>query len=235
MRKSPSRGHYCPQFCSSMPISAYVVTPGNNYAPEVHRVADYAAYYRHVRANLEQAVLEPASGLYPEPIEHCEICRWRRHCDERRRRDDHLSLVAGISKSQIGELSKHAVGSTAALAAMPLPLAWQPDRGAIKSYETIREQARIQVEGRTQGAVIYEALPPVAGFGLFRLPEPSAGDIYFDFEGDPFVEQGGLEFLFGYLYRDSDGKLQYVGDWAYEQTGRARCVRTLHRFRHRAV
>ena len=51
-------------------------------------------------------------------------------------------------------------------------------------------------------------------FGLSRLPEPSAGDIFFDFEGDPFVGDGGLEFLFGYLYFDADGKEQYVGDWA---------------------
>ena len=32
------------------------------------------------------------------------------------------------------------------------------------------------------------------GFGLSLLPEPSPGDIFFDFEGDPFVGEGGLEF-----------------------------------------
>jgi uncharacterized protein len=102
----------------------------------------------------------------------------------------------------------------AALAALPLPLQWRPDRGAAKSFEKIREQARIQVEGRMSGAVIYEALLPIAGFGLSRLPEPSPGDIFFDFEGDPFVDNGGLEFLFGYLYSDEDGSARYVGDWA---------------------
>ena len=102
-------------------------------------------------SSLERSVSDPiADAAYPEPIEHCEICRWRRHCDERRRADDHMSLVAGISKSQIGELDRHGVASTAALAALPLPLQWRPDRGAAKSYEKIREQARIQVEGRTQ-------------------------------------------------------------------------------------
>jgi uncharacterized protein len=125
-----------------------------------------------------------------------------------------MSLVAGISKSQIGELVRHGVATTAALAAMPLPLLWWPDRGAARSYEKIREQARIQVEGRTKGAVMYETLPPIAGFGLSRLPEPSPGDIFFDFEGDPFVGDGGLEFLFGYLYLDADGAERYVGDWA---------------------
>ena len=197
------------------PQSAFVVTPGTNYTPEGYRIADYAAYYRHVRASLERAVSSTAaSAAYPEPIEHCEICRWRRHCDEKRRADDHMSLVAGISKSQIGELERHDIASTAALAALPLPLPWRPDRGAAKSYEKIREQARIQVEGRTRGAVVYETLPPIAGFGLSRLPEPSPGDIFFDFEGDPFVGEGGLEFLFGYIYLDDDGLERYVGDWA---------------------
>ena len=197
------------------PQSAFVVTPGTNYTPEEYRIADYAAYYRHVRASLERAVASTAaSAAYPEPIEHCEICRWRRHCDEKRRADDHMSLVAGISKSQIGELERHGIANTAALAALPLPLQWRPDRGAAKSYEKIREQARIQVEGRTSGAVVYETLPPIAGFGLSRLPEPSPGDIFFDFEGDPFVGEGGLEFLFGYIYLDKDGTERYVGDWA---------------------
>jgi predicted RecB family nuclease len=197
------------------PQSAFVVTPGTNYAPEEYRIADYAAYYRHVRESLERAISSSVgSAAYPEPIEHCEICRWRRHCDERRRADDHISLVAGISKSQIGELARHGVISTAALAAWPLPLQWRPDRGAPKSYEKIREQARIQVEGRKAGAVLYETLPPIAGFGLSRLPEPSPGDIFFDFEGDPFVGDGGLEFLFGYIFSDADGSEQYFGDWA---------------------
>jgi predicted RecB family nuclease len=199
----------------AMPVSAHVVVPGTNFTPETYRVADYAAYYRHVRKSLERAVeYEGASAVYPEPIEHCEICRWRRQCDARRRADDHLSLVAGIGKSQIGELSSRGIASTAALASLPLPLQWRPNRGAVKSYEKIREQARIQVEGRTKGAVVYEALAPAAGFGLSRLPEPSPGDIFFDFEGDPFIGDGGLEFLFGYLYLEPDGSARYVGDWA---------------------
>lgn len=197
------------------PTSAFVVTPGTNFVPEAYRIADYGAYYRHVRSSLESSVSGSVAGdAYPEPIEHCEICRWRRHCDERRRADDHMSLVAGISKSQIGELKRHGVETTAALAALPLPLPWRPDRGAAKSFEKIREQARVQVEGRTSGSVVYETLLPIAGFGLSRLPEPSPGDIFFDFEGDPFVGDGGLEFLFGYVYSDEDGSAQYVGDWA---------------------
>ena len=31
------------------------------------------------------------------------------------------------------------------------------------------------------------------------------GDVFFDLEGDPFVDEGGLEFLFGYAFKDAAG------------------------------
>lgn len=199
----------------SAPEFVYVVTPETGYEEQQYRVAQFAAYYRWVRQRLEQAATDGAeAGLYPEPTPYCDVCRWRVSCDARRRADDHLSLVAGISKGQIGELAKHAVGSTAALAALPLPLAWKPERGAAASYEKIREQARLQVDGRVRGHVLFEILPVVAGFGLCTLPAPSPGDVFLDFEGDPFVSGGGLEFLFGYVFRGDNGSLHYTGDWA---------------------
>jgi len=33
------------------------------------------------------------------------------------------------------------------------------------------------------------------------LPDPDAGDIFFDLESDPFAGNGGLEYLFGYAFR----------------------------------
>ncbi len=45
---------------------------------------------------------------------------------------------------------------------------------------------------------IYETLPLAPNTGLYRLPEPSPGDIFLDLEADPFVGEEGLEFLFGY-------------------------------------
>jgi uncharacterized protein len=163
---------------------------------------------------LERAVTtERKEDAYPEPNPHCEICRWRRHCEAKWREDDHLSLVAGISKSQISELAKHDITTTNGLADLPLPLRWKPDRGAVPSYERVREQARLQVQGRTEGKVIYEALSPTPGFGLSCLPPPSHGDVFLDLEGDPFVDEGGLEFLFGYAFKD-DGTDSYTRHWA---------------------
>lgn len=193
------------------PEQMYVVIPGCDFKPVSYRTAEYAAYYRHVRSSLERS-LAPANtaATYPNPKDHCDICRWRTECDSRRRRDDHLCLVAGISTSQISELSRHGVTTLAGLARLPLPLPWKPERGLPQSYERSREQARVQLEGRLTANGIYETLPLVPGVGLHRLPEPSPGDIFLDLEADPFVGEEGLEFLFGYV-----GAGNYVAEWAF--------------------
>ena len=85
----------------AVPQSFYVVTP-NPIAPvETYRVEDYAAYFRLLRAKLETATAGDPEALlgstYPEPVPHCDVCRWWSTCDKRRHDDDHLSLVAGIT------------------------------------------------------------------------------------------------------------------------------------------
>ena len=197
------------------PEYMHVVAPWSDFQPQQYRFADYAAYFRRAKRALIAAAADSGAGdTYPDPIEHCDICRWRETCDKRRRDDDHLCLVAGISKLQINELKAHGIATVQNLAGMPLPLAWKPDRGSADSYIRVREQARIVVEARAAGVGKFELLPVEAGFGLTRLPEPSDGDVFLDLEGDPFVGEQGLEYLFGYLFKDADGALAYEGDWA---------------------
>ena len=202
-----------------MPEHMHVVAAGAAFEPETHRTAAYDAYYRRVKTGFEHFLRDPGSGLpgeptYPEPNEHCELCVWRQPCHARRRADDHLCLVAGITKLQIGELEGRAIATATVLARTPLPLGFKPHRGAVPSYERIREQARIQVEGRAAGETLYETLPIVPTFGLASLPAPSPGDIFLDLEGDPFVAEGGIEYLFGYLVTEPDATPHYRGEWA---------------------
>ena len=62
------------------------------------------------------------------------------------------------------------------------------------------------------------------GFGLSLLPPASAGDIFLDFEGDPFVAGGGREYLFGYVKADAAGDLSYTADWALTRELRRRLL-----------
>lgn len=197
-----------PEFC-------YVVAPWSDYEPVRFRMDDYSAYYRRVRGSLERFVSEHNQGSeYPEPREHCDICRWQDSCEATRRADDHLCLVAGISKVQIGELRTHGISTTTNLSEMPIPLTWKPNRGSASAIERVREQARIQITGRVSGKPLYELLPVVKGLGLSVLPEPSQGDVFFDLEGDPFAGDGGLEYLFGYAFAEDSGFLTHIGEWS---------------------
>ncbi|MER8472752.1 TM0106 family RecB-like putative nuclease [Mesorhizobium sp. M1328] len=198
------------------PEHCYVVAPWTNYVAQTYRVQDYGAYFRRIRSALAGHV-DSWDGFetYPEPCEHCDVCRWQRRCEGQWRADDHLSLVAGATKVQIEELKRHGVRTVASLGAMPSPLPWKPSRGARFSYERIREQARLQVAGREAGTLLHELLPVESGFGLACLPEPSPGDVFFDLEGDPFAGEGGLEYLFGYVCAETGGAIAYTCDWAF--------------------
>ena len=198
------------------PEYVHIVVPWSDFEPQHYRYADYAAYFRKVkRGMLNSLAAKTPQDTYPDPIEHCEICRWQAACEKRRRDDDHPCLVAGISKVQINELKAHGITTAEALAGLPLPLPLKPERGSADSYVRVREQARIQVEARKAGGLRFEILPVEPGFGLTRLPEPSPGDVFLDLEGDPFAGEGGFEYLFGYLYAGEDGKPAYTGAWAF--------------------
>ncbi|MBU3036478.1 TM0106 family RecB-like putative nuclease [Tritonibacter mobilis] len=200
------------------PEFIYIVAPWSHFEPQQFRYADYAAYFRKAKAAIEHATLEAAPPAhYPEPKEHCDICRWRERCEERRRKDDHLCLVAGISKNQTQELQENGINTASALASMPVPMPWKPQRGSPLSYEKAREQARIQIESREAGEIKYELLPVAPETGLCLLPEPSEGDIFFDIESDAFVGEHGLEYLFGYTFRNEVGEWTYTADWAFDR------------------
>ncbi len=198
----------------------YVVPPAEEFRPERYRVLDFAAYYRYVKARLESVVTDKQdSSTYPEPAAHCPICRWWSECDAQRRKDDHLSLVAGIRNLQRKQLDAWKVSTVKRLAQLPLPLERRPEYGSVEGYVRVREQARVQVAGQSQGKPVHELLTIVDERGLSRLPEPSAGDIFFDLESDPFVGLAGREYLFGYAIEDADGQPVYHCRWALTAEG----------------
>ena len=206
------------------PAHFHVVTPGEPFVEQTYRFDEYVAYYRLVRGRLEEAVGSHGHGrrpcesaaTYPEPVGHCDICRWQYPCAMRRRDDDHLSLVAGIRRGQRDELVRHDVRTLTALAELPLPLPFKPERGSREAMTRVRDQARIQLLGRTTGSPQHEMLPLEEGLGLFRLPAPSAGDIFLDLEGDPFAGSDGLEYLFGWTVREADGRWTYHERWGLD-------------------
>ena len=203
----------------SLPEFMWVVPPGA-FAAERYRVAEYAAYFRYVKAQLEKACANGAE-TYPEPCTHCDVCRWFRECEARRRSDDHLSLVAGIRRQQRDQLVAWDTETIAKLAVLPVPLRQKPLHGSREGIERVREQARVQVDGRTLGRPVHEVLLPVVeATGFCKLPQPSPADLFVDLEGDPFAGDldagGGQQYLFGFVAAGDDGTLNYEKRWAFK-------------------
>jgi uncharacterized protein len=157
------------------------------------RCRDVAAYFRTVRARFLRA-LQQHKALEPYPVAYCGLCRYGQHCEERWDQADHLSLVAGIRRSQVERLYAVGIHSCADLATMGR----RPSGIGEAAFDRLRHQASLQAHYRVSREHRYDLLPPSEENGLRLLPPPSPGDVFFDMEGFPFFEaSGGLEYLFG--------------------------------------
>jgi predicted RecB family nuclease len=194
------------------------VVLGGSTKPERFFVSHYAAYFRKVRRDFEEATKNPGS-TYPEPVELCDVCSWFPLCEKRRRDDDHLSLVAGITRIQRKELGSREINTVAWLGSLALPLVPKIDRISNAALLRVREQARLQVQGRQEGELVHELLEPVEeGKGLAALPLPSAGDIFLDFEAVPYAFETGLEYLIGWATAPDEpgAEASYSSFWSFE-------------------
>ncbi|CAN5295079.1 TM0106 family RecB-like putative nuclease [soil metagenome] len=173
------------------PEHLYVVTGDGVRRP--WRLIDVAAFARRARARLREAV-DTRPVTEPAPVQHCAQCRWSTRCTQQWVHDDDLSLVAFMRADHRVALIQAGISTVAELAAA------DPEQLPIgrSSRERLVEQARLQVSERSTGAPSYQLLAPEDRLGLCRLPELDPGDVYLDFEGDPYAEDGeGREYLSG--------------------------------------
>jgi len=146
-----------------------------------------------------------------------------------------LLLVAGMRPVQRTRLRAAGIRTIDTLAAAREA----PERMSWDTFTGLRTQARLQLEspaggvallaGHSDGGVTESASDPAPAVPTYRvvfpkaigaLPRPDAGDLFFDFEGDPlFTEtphpgdapQWGIDYLFGWV----DDSEQYSALWAH--------------------
>ena len=133
-----------------------------------------------------------------------------------------LLLVAGMRPVQRDRLRAAGVATIDQLVHATIA----PDRMNPDTFAMLQTQARLQLSAPAgTGAavpVLNGALPDVPPFqvvapqAIGALPRPDAGDMFFDFEGDPLYTEGdatvwGIDYLFGWV----DVREQYSTLWAH--------------------
>ncbi|MEO5799944.1 MAG: TM0106 family RecB-like putative nuclease [Gemmatimonadales bacterium] len=135
-------------------------------------------------------------------------------------RDD-LSLVAGMSRSQIVRLREAGIDTLAALGR-------HTDQGpksiATATFARLREQAAMQLRTRAEATIAWQLrepdpAEPRRGFAL--LPPPSSLDVFYDIEGFPYAPNG-LEYLQGAVTVEPGGALAFHDWWAHDDASEKR-------------
>ena len=134
----------------------------------------------------------------------CAICEYPELCEEDRHETEDLLLVAGLGGALRSKLIAAGINSMRDLAKAES----KPTGVSKQTFERVKAQARIQLEQMESGSPRHELLPNAA---LRFLPKANESDIFFDMEGFPYFEDGGLEYLFGNWTRDQ----QFTGFWAH--------------------
>jgi len=132
--------------------------------------------------------------------------------------------VADITKRQTRRLIEAGVSTLSMLATL--------DGARIagiapETLDRLAQQARLQEQTATSGLGALEIIPHRPGLGFDKLPQADAGDLFFDFEGDPMYP-GGLEYLCGVLWLavlgDEEGEpipghpnLRFLAFWAHDR------------------
>ncbi len=224
---------------AGVPVSPTVRLVLGDGSQTEHRLADVVPVYRQRRHRLEQLLDRHRAAGAPvawgderfRACGRCDVCA----PEAAAARD--LLLVAGLFSTQRDKLRAAGVRTVDALAAGEGGVPGLPDR----TVDKLRLQARLQLAQESAGGgPVRAALPggAVLEHGVAvtlvdpaavaaTLPPPDAGDIFFDFEGDPLwydqaaagADAWGLEYLFGVVEQPAapDAEPVFRPFWAHDR------------------
>ena len=200
---------------------------GNDQVETAH-IDDIRPVFRRRRARMHQVVAEHrAEGVVAQwGDERYAIDGRCKYCEGPAGEADDLITVAGMKLTQRDKLRSVGVITLHQLA----DLAERPAECDIPTptFDKLRLQAQLQAgapAGDSHAAPPFVVIDPrpIAG-----LPTPSAGDLFFDFEGDPMyaeiqpdgTQRWGLDYLFGWV--DAAGDFDKL--WAHDQASEAEAL-----------
>lgn len=205
-----------------LPVSSTVALLLGNGERVAFRLSDVRPVFLERRERLRELLATHRADGAPvewgvDGVVACGGCAECRHAAEQ---TDDLVLVAGLRMDQRRKLRAGGIMTMADLAVA----ASRPRDMSQSTFDKLRSQAAIQWRQRDagEGAPVEFELLDGAAEALTRLPAPSPGDLFFDFEGDPLYDEGnpsrvGLEYLWGVLGTNDEYTPIWAHGWAEER------------------
>ncbi|NLU83920.1 TM0106 family RecB-like putative nuclease [Rhodococcus sp. HNM0569] len=207
---------------ADLPVSPHAGLVLGDGAVSMHDMRGIVPVYRTAREHLERLVgvvrAEGGPVEWNDPrFSACGVCE---RCVPEVERHRDVALVAGIRATQRDALLRAGVRTLDALATRRGEVPGLADR----TLTGLRAQADLQLRQDHSGVPEFDVHTPAA---LAAIPAPDAGDLFFDFEGDPLwtppgdpsrvsEHPSGLEYLFGVVEADTGA---FVPFWAHDRQG----------------
>ena len=184
---------------------------------------EFQPYWRRLRSQLTALLDEDSADreTVPEPCAHCDFCEFHETCTKEWRDSDSLIYVAGHPGCRPSPgWRMPAWRHWASSPSDQDPVDGLPPERLSRLVEQASLQARGPAErgGRPPSRSSNRTEDATWGRGFELMPEPDEGDVFLDFEGDPFWRaDAGLFFLFGLIARSDEGNWDYRAFWAHDQ------------------
>lgn len=184
-----------------------------------HRVSDIMPVYLQHRERMEKNIAQRVAATQATPwrdpaLKACGSCA---ACAEQVTLYDDVLQVAGMRMTQRAHLATAGILSLEQLATSTADVPGMSK----KTLETLRGQAGVQHQTSVDNQSNEHPVPYWEirdAEALRALPFPDAGDLFFDFEGDPLYQEGkawNLDYLFGMVDENS----QFTALWAHDLAG----------------
>ncbi|WP_440616928.1 TM0106 family RecB-like putative nuclease [Cysteiniphilum sp. 6C5] len=202
-------------------LPAYITIALGNGENKCLRTADYYDYYQILKSAFiaDQNKFDPKQ--MPDPADSKNWGSWSDYAERLLTEQDHLFLVATITRGQIKKLNQAGILTMQQLANTTIEHVSGMNPLTLKQ---LKAQASIQKRSQGKGTPLFDIITPAIGgkTGLALLPPHSPLDVFFDIEGYP-LDEGGLEYLWGCAYFDENGKRQFIDFWAHDRIQEKQC------------
>ena len=193
-----------------LPEKMHIILGDNTHSSFL--VSDYYSYYKQCKVQFEKFMSDIPDHSYPEPCSHCDTCQWNTSCSLKWEQDNHLSLISNITRSQRDKIRKAGIHTVEDFSQLDTDISIADLNENVRSR--LQSQARLQTLRAKTEEDTFELIEHTEGRGFWRMPKPSAGDLFFDIEGDPLYPNG-LEYLFGVLYMGDTSQV-YKDWWSHD-------------------